>query len=570
MILGKVRAKNFFSIGNAFLEVDIQAYKRAVFVGANGNGKSTIANIISFVLFGKTIKNVTKAQIVNSINGKACVAEGEFTDAGDSYLVRRGIKPNIFEIYKNGELIDQSSVVDYQTFLEEKIMKCTYRTFLQTSIISIENYQPFMSLPKAGRRDFIEDILDIKVFSVMNQLTKTKVNKIKDELRIIDVKISGYKEKITIQKAHIEKIEKMKTVELSSIDAKLSEYSQELEATNATIESVTAAKPALDATNTSLRTLKVERDELIRAIDAVKNSIKNLEKELVFFETNDDCPSCRQGISHEHVDGIREVHNTKHRELVANRDSLATKLEAYLSLDDDIAKYQNDLSEHNSSVSVCNATVTRLNRLIKELNEQKNSVVNSVDVGEQKIEMRETAKEALKLSNRQSELNDDLNYTTVMLELFKDSGAKSKIVEQYIPVINKLVNEYLDKFEFFVSFNLDAEFNETIKSRHRDDFTYASFSAGERMRIDLALLFTFRRLAKMRNSFSSNLLLCDEIFDSSIDKDGIGLLLSIFNDAEFTDTNLMVISHANKELFEDNFDGIYEFYKRDGFTEIKG
>lgn len=569
MIIKKIRMMNFFSVGNAFLEIDIQKYRRSVFTGANGNGKSTVANAITFSLFGKTIKNITKSQITNSINGKKCMVEMEFTDGGDSYLIRRGIKPVIFEIFKNGELVDQSSALDYQTFLEEKILKCTYRTFLQTSIISIENYQPFMSLPKAGRRDFIEDILDIKVFSVMNQLTKTKVNKVKDELRIIDVKIAGYKDKIKLQKAYIEKIEGMKTVELATIDSKLSEYLLELDTTTASLETVVATKPELDATNTKLRSLKTERDALNRAIDEIKTSIRNLEKELVFFETNDDCPSCRQGISHDHIAGIREVHTTKHSELVKTRDSIATKLEAYLSLDDDITDYQNTLSDHNSLVSVANAAITRLNRLIKETNDQKNAVVVSVDIADQKLEMRETAKEALKLSNRQSELNDDLNYTAVMLELFKDSGAKSKIVDQYIPVINKMVNEYLDKFEFFVSFNLDSEFVETIKSRHRDDFTYASFSAGERMRIDLALLFTFRRLAKMRNSFSSNLLLCDEIFDSSIDKDGIGLLLTIFDDAEFTDTNLMVISHANKELFEDTFDGLYEFTKRDGFTEIK-
>lgn len=569
MILGKIRGKNFFSIGNAFLEIDIQKYKRSVFTGANGNGKSTVANMITFLFFGKTIKNVTKAQIVNSINCKACLVEGEFTDGGNDYLIRRGIKPVVFEIFKNGELIDQSAAGDYQEFLEEKILKCTYRTFLQTSIISIENYQPFMSLPKAGRRSFIEDILDIEVFTVMNQLTKAKITKTKDELKLLDVKIRGMREKIVIQKAYIDKIESMKKTELGALDEKLSKYTGELKVLNATLSKFGGKKKIFDDKKIELSTFKTDRDALNREIDAIKNNIKTLEKGMVFFETNSDCPSCRQGISHDHVDSIRVDHNQKHAAFTTEKSTLSQKLELYMNLDDEISAYQAELSEHNSAVSVTNSSITRLNTMIYDVQSEKEKLNVSEDVSDQKAELKTSAKDALQLNARQTELNDEQGYSTIMLELFKDSGVKSKIVDQYIPVINKMVNEYLDKFEFFVSFNLDNEFVETIKSRHRDDFTYSSFSAGERMRIDLALLFTFRRLAKMRNSFSSNLLLCDEIFDSSIDKEGINLLLTIFDDPEFDDTNLMVISHANKELFEDIFDGLYEFTKRDGFTEIK-
>lgn len=569
MILNKVRGKNFFSIGNAFLEIDIKKYKRSVFTGANGNGKSTIANMITFLFFGKTIKNVTKAQIVNSINGKACLVEGEFEHGGNEYKIRRGIKPNIFEIYKNGELVDQSAVGDYQEFLEEKILKCTYRTFLQTSIISIENYQPFMSLPKAGRRSFIEDILDIEVFTYMNSLVKSKITKTKDELKLLEVKIKGLREKIVIQKAHIDTIENMKKTELGSLDAKLTKYNDELIQLNEQLSNSNSLKKSFQDRKAELDAQKADRDMKVREIDFLTTNIKALEKGMVFFETNSDCPSCRQGISHDHVDGIRTEHNKKHTEMTEERLLISTTLEAHVNLDDEIAEYNKELQMHNSDISVKNAGITRLNTMISDVQSEKEKLNVSEDVSDQKLELRASAKEALTLTTRQTELNDEQNYNGVMLELFKDSGVKSKIVDQYIPVINKMVNEYLDKFEFFVSFNLDNEFVETIKSRHRDDFTYSSFSAGERMRIDLALLFTFRQLAKMRNSFSSNLLLCDEIFDSSIDKDGVGLLLTIFDDGEFDDTNLMVISHANKELFEDSFDGLYEFTKRNGFTEIK-
>lgn len=569
MILGKIRGKNFFSIGNAFLEIDIKKYKRSVFTGANGNGKSTVANMITFLFFGKTIKNVTKSQIVNSINGKACLVEGEFTDSGNEYMIRRGIKPVVFEIYKNGELVDQSAAGDYQEFLEEKILKCTYRTFLQTSIISIENYQPFMGLPKAGRRSFIEDILDIEVFTVMNTLTKTKITKTKDELKLLDVKIKGLREKIVIQKAYIDKIEGMKKTELGALDEKLMRYAVELKELNEKLSKFGDRGEKFETRKSELYTFKSDRDALNREIDAIKNNIKSLERGMVFFETNSDCPSCRQGISHDHVDSIRVDHNQRHAAFIEEKNTHTQKLELYVNLDDEIATYQAELSEHNSEISVTNSSITRLNTMIYEIQSEKEKLNVSEDVSDQKAELKASAKEALSLSTRQTELNDEQNYSAVMLELFKDSGVKSKIVDQYIGTINFLVNEYLEKLEFFVSFNLDSEFNETIKSRHRDDFTYASFSAGEKLRIDMALLFTFRKIAKMRSSFSSNVLLLDEIMDASADADGVELLVGILESEEFVDSNIMVISHSNKDRFEERFDGSYEVFKRDGFTQIR-
>jgi predicted nucleic acid-binding Zn-ribbon protein len=360
----------------------------------------------------------------------------------------------------------------------------------------------------------------------------------------------------------------MKKTELGVLDEKLSKYVVELKELNVKLSKFGDKKKVFDDKRVELSTFKTDRDALNREIDVIKTNIKNLEKGMVFFETNSDCPSCRQGISHDHVDSIRTDHNLKHAAFTEEKNVLLRKLELYVNLDDEIAAYQAELSEHNSEISVTNSSITRLNTLIYDVQSEKEKLNVSEDVSDQKAELKSSAKEALLLNARQTDLNDEQSYSTVMLELFKDSGVKSKIVDQYIGTINFLVNEYLEKLEFFVSFNLDSEFNETIKSRHRDDFTYSSFSAGEKLRIDMALLFTFRKIAKMRSSFSSNVLLLDEIMDASADADGVGLIIKILESEEFFDSNIMVISHSNKDRFEESFDGNYVVFKRDGFTQI--
>jgi DNA repair exonuclease SbcCD ATPase subunit len=569
MILKKVRGKNFFSIGNDFLEIDLLKHKQAVMIGKNGNGKSTIFSLITFVLFGKTIKPVTKALIINSINGKNCVGEIELSCNGKEYLIRRGIKPNIFEIYEDGDLIDQSAVLDYQAFLEENILKCSYRTFLQTTIITIENYRPFMSLPAKERRDFIEDILDIGVFSSMNVLVKAKVTKTKEELKLLDVSMKSLKEKIILQKSHIATLEDMTATGLETLNNRLSEYHKE-RITNTRIITESAIEQAkLEARNKELRQDKKFLDELNLQLRDVKSKIATAEKQISFFDINTECPSCHQGIDHKHVSSIRAAHDTVYAALVQEKEYVISQLPLYADVDTKIAAYQKDLNTYNTVVGVANANISRINKSIAGVESDIVNMSESVNIQDQKMSLAEYIKDVLALRDRQTELNEEQDYNSIMLELFKDTGIKSKIVEQYLPVINLLVNQYLDKLDFFVSFNLNSEFTEIIKSRHRDDFTYSSFSAGEKIRIDIALMFTFRQLAKMRNSFSCNILCLDELFDGSVDSDGIELLLNIFDSEEFNSTNLMVISHGNKDRFEERFDGSYEFAKRDGFTIIK-
>ena len=569
MIIKKGRAKNFFSIGNSFVEIDFQKHKQAVLSGKNGNGKSTMFSLVTFGLFGKTIKPVTKAQIINSINGKNCLVEIEVSANGKDYLVRRGIKPNVFEIFENGVLLDQSVVLDYQAYLEENILKCSYRTFLQTSIISIENYKPFMSLAAKERRDFIEDILDIKIFSTMNVLVKAKITKNKEELRLLDTSMRGLKEKIILQKTHIATLEEMNSAGLEALNDKMSEFKKELATNKKILKDGEKETARLTELGKALALDKTANDYLVTQRIEVRTKIASSEKEIAFFETNDNCPTCRQGIAHDHVSSIRDTHNLSYTELLASQDNINERLKSYVDINDRLTDYRKEFSAHQTTTNVATSNVERITKSIKGVDSDIAKLGVSINIQEQKDYLAEFVADILELRNRQTEINEEQDYNAVMLELFKDTGIKSKIVDQYIPVINLLVNQYLDKLDFFVSFNLNSEFNETIKSRHRDDFTYSSFSAGEKMRIDIALMFTFRQLAKMRNSFSCNLLCLDELFDASCDADGIELLMNIFDAEEFNETNLMVISHGNKERFEERFDGAYEFVKRDGFSVMK-
>ena len=569
MIFTKLRFKNFFSSGNAFIEIDLTKYKKSVIAGANGNGKSTIANALVFVLFNKTIKKgITKAQIINSINNKNCLVEIEFIDNNNTYLVRRGIKPNIFEIFENGVLIDQTLIADYQTHLEEKILKCSYRTFIQTSIISLENYKPFMEMTKADRREFIEDILDIRVFSTMNILLKSQVTKQKEELRLLDMSIKSLKEKIVMQKSHIEQLEEIKKTGIDAIDGKIEEYSAEIATISNTYKEYEALSLELSDKRNALTKLIGSRNVINSSISATRAEIAHNEKHIKFFQQHDECPTCKQNMAESHINAVTTDHDAAMVRLNGVLLGLQEQLDGLGNIDQENTNLTRLEASNSANMSSANTSISRLTRQIRDAYEEKDKILSTSDLSDQKAELSESAKKAYALSQRRTELNDQQNYNVVMLELFKDSGIKSKIVDQYIPVINSLVNKYLEALDFYVSFNLDSEFSETIKSRHRDTFTYNSFSMGERQRIDLSLLFTFRQISRMKNAFGSNIFIADESLDASIDAAGIELLVDIFDSETFAGSNILVISHRNKEVFQETFDGVYEVYKRDGFTQL--
>lgn len=571
MIIKKVRGKNFFSLGNAFVELDFTKSKRTVIVGTNGMGKSSLLNMVSFVLFGKTIKPVTKPQIVNSINGKNCVCEVEFTENGHSYLVRRGIKPNVFEIFDDGVLLDQSLVGDYQDHLEQKIIGCSFRTFMQTSIISIENYKPFMSLKPAERREFIEDILDIRVLSAISQIVKTRSTKNKEEIRVKDAEYDGIKNSLIIQKRHIDQVEQIKLSGIDQINTRISEYDASILKNTQMLDTLSSEIDTLKSPLDTLKQSKQEADVIrskmqllqprIRALDKSKNDMLN--------KKDTQCPSCMQSVPHEHIQNIIADADIEFNTLAAEYKQLGIQLQEYDDIDDKISAINDDITIRNHKTTTANVEIASLQREKSRALDEIRKIEEADDVSQLKAEMKLTAAKALTLKDSISEIKTEQDYNLAMIELFKDSGVKSKIVDQYVPVINVLVNQYLEKLDFFVSFNLNSEFVETIKSRHRDDFTYSSFSAGERQRIDMALLFTFRQIAKLKNSFSCNLLMLDEILDASLDADGITNLLGIFDSEEFDTTNLCVISHRNGGTLFDVFDSGFRVYKDQGFTQIE-
>lgn len=568
MILSKVRFKNFFSSGNSFVEIDLLKYRRSVISGKNGEGKSTVLSAISFGAFGKPIKQVTKPLVVNTINNKNCLVELEGSNGGKDFLIRRGIKPAVFEIFEDGKLVDQTLVGDYQTYLEETIFKCSFRTFLQTSVISIENYKPFMSLTAADRRSFIEDILDIKVFSAMNQMVKADNTKNKEALRIVDAEFRTLKEKIQALKSHIEQVESIASEATANIDSDIERVESDIKTTLETLEAAKGTLVLTKEKTLAIADLQRSSNTLSTKIAELKSSIVKVKKEMAFFVDNDNCPVCSQPMVPANIDSVVSEHKS-------HIDTHAVELKRLVDELDklgDVAKLQSDhnkvVSDINTKITAANVTVTHLNAQLVKLNKDKLKSSVSIDLTEQKQELKDMARNAIKIREQQSTLNIDQDYNTLMLELLKDSGIKSKIVDQYIPIINKLVNEYLERLDFFVSFNMDSEFNEVIKSRHRDTFTYNSFSAGERQRIDLALMFTMRRLASMKSSFSCNLLCADEVLDAAVDADGVALLNNILLSPEFDDTNLIVISHRSTDLFQDLFDGRYLAKKRDGFSEI--
>lgn len=568
MILSKVRFKNFFSSGNAFVEIDLLKYSRSVISGKNGEGKSTVLSAITFAGFNKTIKQVTKSQIVNSINNKNCLVELEGSKGSKSFLIRRGIKPAVFEIFEDGVLVDQTLVGEYQTYLEERLFGCSFRTFLQTSVISIENYKPFMSLTAGDRRAFIEDILDIKVFSAMNQMVKSENSKNKETVRITDTEFKTLKEKISTLKSHIEQVESIALESTTAIDEDIARVEGEKETALNTLETLSGELSDKGTKTKEYAVLRSSEASASRKLRELKAAYSKLKTEASFFDKNDNCPTCSQELRGSKIDEIVENFKEKLKTYESQIKDAQSEVDALDYVSEESFEHEDKVSKLNTKITTANVTISHLNTQLAKLAKDRAKSLVSVDLTEQKLKLKDLARTAIQTRDKLTSLNEEQDYNTLMLELLKDSGIKSKIVDQYIPIINKLVNEYLERLEFFVSFNLDAEFNEVIKSRHRDVFTYNSFSMGERTRIDLAMMFTMRRIASMKSSFECNVLCADEVLDAAVDAEGVGLINEILMSPEFNKTNLFVISHRNTDLFQDLFEGKYLAKKREGFSEI--
>jgi DNA repair exonuclease SbcCD ATPase subunit len=566
IIFKKVRWKNFLSTGNNFTEIQLDRSSTTLIIGENGAGKSTVLDALCFGLFNKPFRNISKKQLVNSVNSGASVVEVEFSIGTKEVKVVRGIKPNIFEVWVNGNMINQdANARDYQKHLEQQIMGLNYRSFTQVVILGSSTFVPFMQLPTKARREVVEDILDIKIFSLMNFLLKNKTKELNEETRNVEYNFDLTREKITLQEKFIDQVVNNKSVIIAENQQKVSDNEFTINSRKEDIVGLEQDKTKLSYDAQEQARLEEKITKLSKTEAALQNRKDNHDRQIKFFKDNDECPTCEQSITDttkqtqittrtekvgEITDGIRQLEELENNEK-SKLDVIITNLESIRKHDVEIAKIR--------------ATITEMEKFNDKLRKDIETYESGSISEEDKDKLAKLKGQIELIEEQKSKLTEDKFYVDVARNLLQDSGIKTKIIKQYLPIMNKLVNTYLSSMDFFVNFNIDENFNETIKSRFRDEFSYASFSEGEKMRIDLALLFTWRAIAKMKNSTNTNLLILDEIFDSSLDGTGTDDFLKILN--TFHDQNVFVISHKQDMLF-DKFRSIVKFEKIKNFSRI--
>ena len=560
-----IRWKNLLSTGNAFTEIQLNQFKSCLIVGENGAGKSTILDALSFVLYGKPFRKINKPQLVNSINQKNMVVEIEFGIGKRSYKVIRGSKPNIFEIYADGQLINQSAdSKDYQEMLEKSILKLNHKSFSQVVILGSASFVPFMQLSAANRREIIEDLLDIQIFSVMNSLLKDDIALNKNNLTEAKYKLESIEDKIDIHKRHIESIK-------VDVDKWIEEKNQTIALNDQALTNAFNDLQILlfqaNQLNNELQGQEKSQskyNKLISLQSQLGEKIKRVDKETEFFDSHNNCPTCNQGISEIFKqEKISEKCDQKSK-LLNGLDQLQIELGNVIDQVENFRIISNSLIEVNKNIAIKNTVIEGYKNAIKELEFEiaglKTRNTSSNDNTRELIELNHQKQE---LEQSKITLEEQKQLFDVAAVLLKDTGIKTKIIKQYIPVINKLINKYLASMDFFVNFELDENFEEKIKSRFRDEFSYGSFSEGEKARLDLALLFTWRSIAKLRNSASTNLLILDEVFDGSLDNSGNDELLKILY-ALASGNNVFVISHKT-DAYLDKFDKVLKFEKHKNF-----
>jgi DNA repair exonuclease SbcCD ATPase subunit len=552
MILFKTLTyKNFLSTGNNAISIDLNKSRSTLIVGTNGTGKSTILDAISFALFNKPHRNVKRNGLVNSVNGKGCEVTIEFETAGHNWKVLRGIKPNNFEVYQDGNMIDQqTNVRDYQKFLEQNILKLNHKSFHQIVVLGSSSFIPFMQLKAWDRRDVIEDLLDIGVFSKMKQVLKTRNNISKDLAKTAKISLDNQKDKIEYQKKHITQLESINTEAKQSFDADII----------AAQENIASLKEKLDAYPLGLRgnlnSLRAVREGLNTEKGKHNHSMKELVGKAKFFEVNTACPTCTQEISEDvKTSMLTDVKATAKE----TQDAIVLNKEKYDETIATLEKVQDAISE----MSTINSEIgTHTNNMTTLVNKQ----VKEVDVVTPAKELTDMTYDLIDIQDNLTEAQDEILYNEIASEMLKDTGIRTKIIKEYLPVMNNLINKYLQVLEFFVAFHLNENFEESIKSRHRDEFVYANFSEGEKMRIDLSLLFAWRQIAKMKNSTNTNLLILDETFDSSLDDEGTDNLMKILKTLE-KGTNTFIISHK-PDVLESKMEEKIQFIKKNNFSTI--
>jgi DNA repair exonuclease SbcCD ATPase subunit len=568
IIFKKVRWKNFLSTGNNFTEINLDKTRTTLISGENGAGKTTLLDAITFVLFGKPYRNINIPQLANSINEKDCMVEIEFVSGGVEYKIRRGLAPKIFEVYKSGKMMDQDAKSkDYQKMLEETILKMNYKSFCQVVILGSTNYVPFMRLPAADRRSIVEDLLDINVFSLMNTLLKSRMAQMKTDIAELEHKIELQKEKTIAQKRHIETLANKNKETIDRHEKEIQESYKQIEEHQKEIDEKKKKIEELIQMSSQIN-VDAEVEKLTDLGRTISMEMRKLDKDISFYSTNDHCPSCSQKIDCEHKEKVLTERNKKKSELEKGlqlQEKQMTKLSEKVVeknlINNKILLEQKMIHEIDSQV---NAT----NKYVKKLRSDIDSIQSDTkNIDEEQAKLKEMGQAGKELVENKLKLNDDMHYYSLASFLMKDTGIKSKIIKYYLPIMNKIINKYLAQMDFFVQFELNDSFEETIKSRHRDIFTYDSFSEGEKRKIDLSLLFAWRAVAQLKNSLNCNLLIFDEVLDGSLDDVATESFLSILKGLD-KGTNIFVISHKSKELLQDKFQDHITFVKRNNFSKI--
>ena len=566
IIFKKVRWKNFLSTGNYFLEVQLDRSPTTLIVGENGSGKSTVLDALCFVLFNKPFRTISKSQLVNSINLGGTIVEIEFVIQKNNFKIIRGMKPNIFEIYCNGRMMNQdANALDTQKILEQQILKLNYRSFTQVVILGSSTFIPFMQLRSKDRREVVEDILDIKIFSLMNFLLKHKVKEVSEELKSIEYEFRLSKEKIDLQNKYIEDIRKNKERIIEEKEHLVFESERVVLSEQEKADKIKLEIKSLEPETSQKENVKSSIREYHKMEAKLSNRVDENKRQKEFFENNETCPVCTQDIELELKKQKIEEKSKRIQELNSGIDKLKVELDDKEQLLKGIEMLSKQIREKEVEVAKIGTSITHMERLIRQTNIQIQTMKKGEVSEEDKVKLARLS-ERCKLQEEQiTKLREDKFYVDVARNLLMDTGIKTKIINKYLPIMNKLINGYLTSMDFYVNFTLDNNFNETIKSRHRDEFSYSSFSEGEKMRIDLALLFTWRAVAKMKNSTNTNLLILDEIFDSSLDTTGTDDFLKILH--TFADQNVFVISHKGDTMF-DKFRSVIKFEKQRNFSKL--
>lgn len=567
ILFEKVRWKNFLSTGNQNTEINLTKYPTNLIIGTNGAGKSTLLDALTFALFGKPFRKINKPQLINSVNEKDCIVEVEFSIGNTNWKVIRGIKPNIFEIHKDGSILNQSAAaLDQQKWLEQNVLKMNYKSFTQIVILGSSTFVPFMQLTATNRREVIEDLLDIRIFSSMNNLIKDKIRGLREEIKVLDLKKESLNDKVRMQKNFIEELELRGKENIKSKETKIQNIlveENDLMNNNAIIEKdvfkLNKEVECMTGATSKLRKLGNLKGK-------ISNKVSTITKEHKFFTENTVCPTCTQSIEEDfRINKINDA-QTKAKELQSGYKELEVAIKEeeererqFTALSKEITSLTHGISQNNIKIAGCQRQIRDLESEIQRVTEQ---------LADRNIEDEKLANFQDSLKTTYDDLatkKDTINYYDFSYSLLKDGGVKSKIIKKYLPLINQQVNRYLQLMDFYINFTLDEEFNETVQSPIHENFSYSSFSEGEKMRIDLALLFTWREVARMKNSVNTNLLIMDEVFDSSLDGFGTEEFLKIIRFV-VKDANIFVISH--KESLHDKFADVIRFEKVKGFSRM--